>query len=365
MPKFFNVVNKNKYVQMNKLIKFSGIVAIALISFSLNAQVIEFDATTHDFGEISEELGTAVHNFIFTNKGDKPLVVTAVKPGCGCTVADWTKEPVKPGESGTITANYKTSPGQFNKSMTVTTNGSSKAISLYIKGNVLRKPEDLNATHLQTLAKLKVKNKGDLVFPLINSQQTSVSKFIEVANTSDSDINISFENCPEYLLVAAIPQVLQPNKKGQITVSVIGEKAKTFGWHSNEITVVTNDVKEKIKIIDIVAEKIDLKENSPVPACEVEKTFIDLGATETNKANGMLSIKNVGNADLIVKTFTTDNPLFSPVSKKDLKIKAGKTGEFKLSASGLVKGENAATVYLCTNDPLKPLLQFSVRVVVN
>lgn len=350
---------------MKKLMKISGIVAIALISFSLNAQVIEFDATTHDFGEISETLGTAVHNFKFTNKGDKPLVVTNVAPSCGCTVADWTKEPVKPGESGTITANYKTSPGQFNKSMTVASNGSPSSIKLYIKGNVLRKPEDLNATHPQTLAKLKVKNKGDLVFTQINSQQTSPSKFIEVANTTDSDISISFENTPEHLLVAAVPQVLPANKKGQITVSVIGEKAKTYGLHSNEITIVTNDVKEKIKITDIVSEKIDIKENSPVPVCEIEKSFIDLGAITTTKTNGSFSIKNVGNEDLIIKTFTTDNTAFVPASKKEMKIKAGKTGEYKFSAGGLAKGENAATVYLCTNDPLKPLLQFAIKVLVN
>jgi hypothetical protein len=63
--------------------------------------------------------------FRFKNSGDKPLLIVSAQPGCGCTVADYPKEPVSPGAEGVITAGFDTnkgSVGQFSKTIMVTTN---------------------------------------------------------------------------------------------------------------------------------------------------------------------------------------------------------------------------------------------------
>ena len=52
---------------------------------ALFAQDITFKETKHDFGTIEESYGTVSHDFQFTNKGDKPLVIKQVITGCGCT----------------------------------------------------------------------------------------------------------------------------------------------------------------------------------------------------------------------------------------------------------------------------------------
>ena len=63
-----------------------------LCALSLFAQpAIQFDATTIDFGNIKEEDGKVSGRFEFTNTGNKDLLLTGVKPGCGCTAADYTK----------------------------------------------------------------------------------------------------------------------------------------------------------------------------------------------------------------------------------------------------------------------------------
>ncbi|MFW5706840.1 MAG: DUF1573 domain-containing protein, partial [Bacteroidota bacterium] len=58
---------------------------------------ITFEKTSHDFGKIitGEKVAYA---FRFTNTGDQPLVITGIRSGCGCTVGDYPKDPVKPGE---------------------------------------------------------------------------------------------------------------------------------------------------------------------------------------------------------------------------------------------------------------------------
>lgn len=63
--------------------------------------------------------------FRFKNNGDKPLFIISANPGCGCTVADYPKEPVLPGEEGIIKAGYDTKNqhvGAFHKSISVVTN---------------------------------------------------------------------------------------------------------------------------------------------------------------------------------------------------------------------------------------------------
>lgn len=60
----------------------------------------------------------------FKNSGDKPLIISDVKPGCGCTGADGPKEPIAPGKEGIITGKFdsKNYPGTQTKKVTVTAN---------------------------------------------------------------------------------------------------------------------------------------------------------------------------------------------------------------------------------------------------
>ena len=63
---------------------------------------IKFENTTFDFGKIKEEGGKVTGKFIFTNVGNEPLELTNVRPGCGCTAANYTKVAIAPGEQGYI-----------------------------------------------------------------------------------------------------------------------------------------------------------------------------------------------------------------------------------------------------------------------
>jgi hypothetical protein len=103
---------------------------------------IKFDEISFDFGEITE--GTyAKHIFKFKNIGDKPLVLKEVKPACGCTASEWTRQPVLPGEEGQITAVFNSrgyGGRSFHKSISVTTNMHVNAQKvLFFKGSVKKK----------------------------------------------------------------------------------------------------------------------------------------------------------------------------------------------------------------------------------
>lgn len=62
---------------------------------------IKWDTDSHDFGKITE--GEKVtHRFTFKNTGEAPLLITMVKPSCGCTSPEWSKEEIAPGKEGFI-----------------------------------------------------------------------------------------------------------------------------------------------------------------------------------------------------------------------------------------------------------------------
>ncbi len=102
-----------------------------------NQADFKFEKEVHDFGNIKEG-AQAEYTFKFTNTGKEPLVISNVAASCGCTTPKWSKEPIKPGESGNITAVYnsKGRPGAFNKAITITSNAKTASKVLFIKGNV-------------------------------------------------------------------------------------------------------------------------------------------------------------------------------------------------------------------------------------
>lgn len=126
-------------------IKFLIITLILFLKFlDVKSQKISFIESEHDFGQIDENGGSVSYTFEFSNEGTLPLVILSVKPSCGCTTPDWSKNPIKPGNKGFIVAEYnpKGRPGIFRKSLAVISNSetNSEKISsstyIYIKGKV-------------------------------------------------------------------------------------------------------------------------------------------------------------------------------------------------------------------------------------
>ena len=100
---------------------------------------IKFDKLTHDFGTFSEKAPVVSCTFSFTNVGESPLVINQAVASCGCTVPEYTKTPIQPGEKGEIKVTYNGTgkfPGHFKKSITVRTNGAVEMTRLYIEGEM-------------------------------------------------------------------------------------------------------------------------------------------------------------------------------------------------------------------------------------
>ena len=123
------------------------LICAVVFAFAINASAqtdtkpeFKFVSEKFDFGKIP--LGKPVTtNFEYTNIGTEPLILTEVKPSCGCTIADYTKTPVLKGQKGTIKITFNAPvAGVFSKSIVVTSNAKTPQQIITISGEVLAPP---------------------------------------------------------------------------------------------------------------------------------------------------------------------------------------------------------------------------------
>lgn len=125
------------------LLIVAGIFALQYTNAQLNVEnpeakeSIEWKNKIVDMGEIPQGIpATAI--FEFTNTGEKPVLITNVKPSCGCTNPQYPKEPIQPGKTAQISAVYNAAAmGSFNKSVTVTLNIADGTHILHLQGKVV------------------------------------------------------------------------------------------------------------------------------------------------------------------------------------------------------------------------------------
>lgn len=103
--------------------------------------VVQFESVEHDFGTITEGQKVS-YTYKFKNTGEAPLIIQSAQPSCGCTVPEWSKDPIPAGGEGYVKAEFDSNgkPNAQNKTITVTANTWPKQTTLRFKAMVLPKP---------------------------------------------------------------------------------------------------------------------------------------------------------------------------------------------------------------------------------
>ena len=117
---------------MKKLLVLTMLLVCGMTTaFAQKPAEIKFDKLTHNFGTFSEKNPVVSCVFTYTNVGEENLVINQAIASCGCTVPEYTKTPIKPGEQGQIKVTYNGAG-----SITVRTNGAVEMTRLYVEGDM-------------------------------------------------------------------------------------------------------------------------------------------------------------------------------------------------------------------------------------
>jgi len=157
---------------MKKLLLSLTAFALSTALFAQSdSAVAKFVSTTIDLGKIKQDNPTTA-TFEVTNIGTEPLVIEQATPTCGCTIGDYTKEPIAPGKTGFIKATYNAkNVGMFQKSLNVKFAGYDMR-PITIKGEVL-KNEDAAATTTPSTEPAKIAAPGA---PVLQSTEAAAPK---------------------------------------------------------------------------------------------------------------------------------------------------------------------------------------------
>jgi len=356
-------------------------VAVMSALFCIAQPEIKFENSTYDFGKIKEEGGKVTGKFIFTNVGNEPLELTNVRPGCGCTAANYTKGAIAPGAQGYIEATYNpyNRPGAFNKNIRVTTNEprfleNDKATPhmIFIKGEVIKRPPTQfeiagykNGSGMMRIKEPNVKHN------LLNTK--TVLDTFYVKNFWTKPVSIQFEKPYEYVTEVSrtFGAELQPGQEGFIVLKYDASKRKKFGQIKDDIQFKTNDSIEQIKrvfySVNIQEDfsKMTPKQLKNAPVSVVSTENLQFGEMQKNVSKTeTVTIANEGKSTLYIRAIESSNALFK-ANASTMEIPAGGKADITVSfrAPGRASNQNA-TIDIITNDPKKPVttVQMSAKI---
>jgi len=342
-----------------------------LSALTLFAQpAIQFENTTIDFGNIKEENGKVTGKFVFTNTGNQDLLLTGVKPGCGCTAADYTKTPVAPGQKGYIDATYNpyNRPGNFNKNIRVTTNEpkflddpNTAPYLIYIKGVVeKREPNKYeNAGYKTGNGEVRIKD-NNVKLEVLSNESKPFS--IQVMNFSTVESTFEPVNLPNYITMET-KKSIKPGEETEINFKYDAVKKGEVGNSRDIITIQTQDVTEpKITLFIEVNIKEDFSKLTPkqlqdAPKAVLETTKLDFGRIDKNSTPALqVKLTNNGQNPLFIRQVKSPNSVFSVTNDKN-EIKKGDSAILTITLNARNRrGVQNAAVEIITNDPANSLL---------
>ena len=356
--------------------KIFSTLCMALCAVAMMAQepVITFEKTEHDFGKINEADGRVSVVFEFKNEGMAPLVLSNVRASCGCTTPTWTKEPVEPGQTGSITVTYNPNgrPGRFQKTVTITSNASEATKKVYIKGEVI--PKQAKPVNKYTVAVGDLSMKGKTLDLGKIKKGEGTQGELEYANMTKEDHAVALltNGADAYLISQVTLEAVKPNEVGKFIFAIDSKKTKMYGPVEAYAYVQVDGKKEisdtyKLTIkADIVEDfsqlTLEQKQQAPMIELQTEQNAGKVAAGKTMKF--AFPIKNVGVNPLeIRRIYSTDKQL---TIKSPKAIKSGKKGAVSLdiNAKELQPGAYTREVVIITNDYQNPIKHVKISFVV-
>ena len=329
-----------------------------------------FDKMTHEFGVVLWK-HPATATFTIKNDGNKPLVISNVTTSCGCTVADWTKEPIAPGATGVVSSTFDAKAlGHFYKDIGVYCNASDRPIYLTLSGEVSADPKNYTLTHPYEFDAIRL-DKEAIEFDDTNKGDKPTMEIL-VANTSSEVYTPVLMHLPPYLEAVAVPERIGKKGTGKIKVTLDTDKLPKFGLTTATVYLsrFPGDKVSEENSIPVSAvllpdfSNMSQQQRLNPPAVELSATELAVPLLAENaKKKLTVVVKNVGKSDLEITDLQVFNPALGVQLKKRV-LKPGAQTKMKITAYGkyLKKVKGTPRVLMITNDPNCPKIIVKVNV---
>ena len=338
--------------------------ALCVVAMMGQDPVITFEKTEHDFGKINESDGRVSTVFKFKNEGMAPLVLSNVRASCGCATPTWTKEPIEPGQTGSITVTYNPNgrPGRFQKTVTITSNATEPTKKVYIKGEVIPKPAKPANKYNVQMGELSLNTKLIDLGTIYSTEKKGGE--VEYANLTEADHLVELATTHAYSLGNEITlNQLKPNDTGKFIFVLDAAASKMYGPtemyayvvldgkpqldDDHKITIKANIVEDFSNLTD------EQKQNAPIIDVLSEQTASKIAPDKIAKF--YFPIKNVGINPLQIRRLYTNEKCFT--IKAPRTINSGKKGlvTVEIDTKHMEPGKYSREVTIISNDYQTPI----------
>ncbi len=337
---------------------------------------IELDSDVHDFGDILLGSGPVSCSFTVRNVGKEPVAIYSVVTSCGCTDVEWTKSPIKPGETGKISATYSNdeAPLPFDKNLTAYFSGLKKPVILKMRGVCHEKQ--------LTRAEIFTERFGDIGFRTLDIkcgnilQSESRSDEFRVANLGKKPLRLEFRDISDGLSLNVSPEVIPAGGEAKVSYTVktsVERWGKNFyyavpvvdGVESYALAGLPEGVKAgKLRIYAFTTanfNSLSEKEKSEGPRPRFETSTFSFGKMKAGRTiDAEFNFTNEGKRCFQVYKCDTDAPRYSHGTIQP--AAPGEKGQIRVhvDTSLLPKGETLIIVTLTTNSPLRPVINLFI-----
>lgn len=330
---------------------------LALIPVSLCAQV-RWLKPTHNFGAFSEDLGTVTTEFKAVNEGSEPVRIIDARATCGCTIPEFDKGDIAPGDTATLKVTYSAigRPGKFDKKVYVkTSDNPSEQRTLTISGTVIGASATIRSRYPEDAGKMKLQSSTAGFGEVKRGKLKTV--FINAYNQSADTLAPSLEGLPKYVDGQVTPAVIPPGEQASIALTVNSLKVPEYGINDADFLFRTDSEAEpfKMNLFAIIAEDFDALtpgQRMNAPVCNVEPAKLDLGQISSPQTV-KFTVGNSGKSPLLIRRVQAVDPAITSAQISSTKIKAGGKATLTVTIDP-AKAESDfinARISLITNDP--------------
>ena len=354
-------------------IKVSLIIVFLASQNKVYTQVagLQFDVTTFNFGVIPLGSTNNIAVFKYTYSGNEPLTITNVSTSCGCSTPVWPKTPIKNGDKGEITVSYdsKNKMGDFSEKFLVTTNISSKAYQLEIKGKVDEDLTNLYKSYSNTVELgIRVQN-SNLKYGYIYENKSDTLS-LKLYNSSSEIRTLKLAGLPNYLKLDGNSKLeLCAGKIDSFKIILNASKAKSLGLIKGQLNILVDKTKNAtynntIYYSAYIKKDISLltsEQLTNAPKIEISPSVIKLSKVESkNEFSGVVKIKNEGNKSLKIANVKSNNTLLKlTVNRKT--IPSGKESLLTIKyPEDYNKYSGQDIIFITSNDPKIPVASISI-----
>ncbi len=365
-------------VQLKFRIFFTLILAYSNICFSANYTYntsniqdtkstefpLEFNKIVHDFGKFLDNSGSKFYSFKYKNISDKPVIIINISSTCGCTIPEWSKKPISPGEEGEIKVEYSNDlgPYAFDKRLNIYINGQRAPKILRITGTPY-KSNNITDKYPVQIGSVRLK-KNNMNIGQISQGNKKSTKF-ELFNNSDKSVKITFTDATPGLKIEFDPNEISSKSIGSIKYIIDTKDKKNWGKTQYKAYIVCDGVKAKepISFEATILDNFDfldkeLKNKTPMIIAQTSSYKFGV-ASKNSTIKAEFSLRNTGHSNLIIhKADKTDESIKITYPNS---VKPG--DHFKIYAeynTGNKVGEISQTITLITNSATRPLVNLFI-----